>query len=150
MNNLGQYESLKASEKIYSDFVYLGTFIKNIHIHLYWKKTDNKNKTRMLSVFCIARNSCIYKIYSNESFDYHKSNSRKHLLKNWSPSARVYTRICKFHLFHNFTGKIQLFALSGALLESKPQATFYIINNYSGMLWIFQLLISPALYHFSM
>lgn len=82
MNNLGQYESLKASEKIYSDFVYLGTFIKNIHIHLYWKKTDNKNKTRMLSVFCIARNSCIYKIYSNESFDYHKSNSRKHLLKN--------------------------------------------------------------------
>lgn len=86
-------------------------------------------------------------INSNESFDYHKCNSRNHLfLKNWSPSARVYSRICKFHLFHNFTGKIQLFAISGAVLESRVQAIFYIINNYSGMLWIFQLLIIPPLY----
>lgn len=68
------------------------------------------------------------------------------LLKNWSPSARVYTRICKSHLFHNFTGKIQLFAISGALLGSRLQVIFYIINNYSGMLGIFQLLIVPALY----
>jgi hypothetical protein len=65
--------------------------------------------------------------------------------KNWSQSPRVYIRACKFHLFHNFIGKIQLFVISGAAIESRLQTAFCLINNYSGVLRISQILVFPTL-----
>lgn len=82
---------------------------KNIHIHLYWEKIQIIRTRHKRYQYSALLGIHEYKIYSNEFWLPQMQQQKTPLLKNWSLSARAYARICKFQLFHNYTGKIQLF-----------------------------------------
>ena len=55
-------------------------YAKNIHIHLYWGKTETIKTRHTCYQYLVLLGIHKHKI-PNESFGYHKRKSRKHLLK---------------------------------------------------------------------